>query len=124
MDESIIEKLNQEKKIHAKTKKELEIALKEKNELLNKIEKLAKTISILLSKIIMSLYLPLLITMLNYYIINKMNPRWNILIIQISLSISVALTSIFMGATGRGFAKKLRWILKMAMYRLLGIKHL
>ena len=47
MDESIIEKLNQEKKVHAETKKELEIALKEKNELLNKIEIVLANFSIL-----------------------------------------------------------------------------
>lgn len=122
MDEGAIEKLNQEKEAHIKTKNELEIALKEKEELLNRIEKLAKTISILFSKIIMSLYLPLLITILNYYFIEKIHPLRKILIIQGSLSILVALTSIFMGVTGRGLAKKLRRILKIAVYRLFGIK--
>lgn len=121
MDEDVIEKLNQEEEAHVKTKNELEIALKEKEELLNRIEKLAKTISTKLSKIIMSLYLPLLITMLNYYFIKKIHPLRKILIIQSSVSIFVALTSIFMGVTGRGFAKKLRRILKIVVYRLFSI---
>ena len=124
MNEDDIEKLRQEKEAHIKTKIELEIAIKEKEELRNKIEKLANSISTKLSKIIMILYLPLLITILNFFIIHKWHPFRGILVIQIVLSIIIAVTSIFMGVTGRGLAEKLRRIFKKVVYRLFGIRPL
>ena len=121
MDKVTIENFNQEKEAHAKTKNELEMALREKDELLNKVEKLAKSISMKLSKIITILYLPLWIIILNYYFINKLHPLQKILVVQVSLSVLFAFTSIFMGVTGKGLAEKLRQILKIAVHRILGI---
>jgi hypothetical protein len=122
MHEDMMEKLTKEKEAHVKTKIQLEIVIQEKEELQTKIENLADSISTIFSKVITSFYLPLLITILNYYIIIKRHPIREILVVQIALSIIIAFGSIYMGVTGRGLAGKLKRILKKAVYKLFGIR--
>lgn len=122
MYEDVIEKLNHEEEAHIKTKSQLEIVIQEKEELQSKIENLANSISTKLSKIITIFHLPLLITILNYYVIKKLHPLREILTIQIALSIIIAFACIFMSVTGRGLAEKLKQLFKKAVYRLFGIR--
>jgi hypothetical protein len=124
MNDDVTEKLEHEKKEHIITKNQLQIVIQEKEELQCKIENLANSISSKLSKIITIFHLPLLITILNYYVIKKLHPLREMLIVQISLSIIIGSTSIFMGVTGRGLAGKLKRILKKAVYGLFGIRPL
>ena len=123
-NETLIEKLMQEKEAHAKTKIELERVVKEKEEILNKIEKRAKSISEKFSKVVLVLYLPLWITIMNFGLIFKLHPLKIVLVVQIFLSAILSLTSIYMGITGIGLARKLKFMLKNALYKLFNFSSL